>query len=343
MAGNDKSKKKKDKEPGNTHKGEMPPFLQKQLEKIQKHKESQDLEDGEQVKEYWNERAVPEFPWLREEAETPLEKAQQLAYDAMDAPTRKESINLARQALKVSPDCADAYVILAEEYATSLGEALYYYRAGVAAGERAIGPKLFKSLAGEFWGDLRTRPYLRARAGLAECLWELGKQEESVRHYQEMLRLNPRDNQGIRYILASCLLKMDHWQELKQLLSRYHEDSAVWLYTQALVLYIEQGDSPEARRALQRAVKYNRYIIPYLTGQKKLPRQLPVFIGFGDRNEAIYYAAEFGASWMEVKGAINWLQQHYGRQQKKPSTKSQTSGVPQVFLQAFLTDDDTEF
>lgn len=337
MAGSDKSKMNKNKEPDKNRKGEMPPFLQKQLEKIQKHKEPQNLE----AREYQDDPDL-DNDWSDIKPETPLERAQQIAYDAMDAPTRKECINLARQALKISPDCADAYVILAEEYATSLGEALYYYRAGVAAGERAIGSKLFNSLVGEFWGDLRTRPYLRARAGLAECLWELGKQEESVRHYEDMLRLNPRDNQGIRYILASCLLKMERWDDLKRLLSRYNEDTAVWLYTRALVLFVEQGDSQEARRALQRAVKYNRYIVPFLTGQKKLPRQLPVFIGFGDRNEAIYYAAEFGANWMEVKGAIQWLETQCKSQKKKPSQKSRDTGVPQVFLEAFRSDDDID-
>lgn len=43
---------------------------------------------------------------------------------------------------------------------------------------------------------------MRARQGLAVCLWELGEREQAIEHATYMLRLNPRDNQGIHYLLA---------------------------------------------------------------------------------------------------------------------------------------------
>ena len=47
-----------------------------------------------------------------------------------------------------------------------------------------------------------------------------------------MLRLNPNDNQGIRYVLAGCLMKSGDTEALKTLLKQYEEDgSALWLYT----------------------------------------------------------------------------------------------------------------
>ena len=47
-------------------------------------------------------------------ATTPLEKAQDLMYRAFEARGRRR-IQLARKALELSADCADAYVVLAEE------------------------------------------------------------------------------------------------------------------------------------------------------------------------------------------------------------------------------------
>lgn len=47
------------------------------------------------------------------EPETPLEQAQELVYEAWDA-TGKRRVDLARLALEISPDCADAYLVLAE-------------------------------------------------------------------------------------------------------------------------------------------------------------------------------------------------------------------------------------
>ena len=70
---------------------------------------------------------------------------------------------------------------------------------GLAAGERAVGRRVFVEDAGDFWLIFETRPYMRARAALAATLWRLGRREEAVEHQRELLRLNPRDNQGLRY------------------------------------------------------------------------------------------------------------------------------------------------
>ena len=126
------------------------------------------------------------------------DKAQQVMYNAWEQTDPSKRIALALKALALSPLCADAYVLLAEESAQSAEEALEYYRRGVEAGERALGPKGFKEYEGHFWGFLETRPYMRARAGLAATLNLLGDIRAAIAHYQDMLRLNPNDNQGIR-------------------------------------------------------------------------------------------------------------------------------------------------
>src|SRR3546814_18004768 len=58
-------------------------------------------------------------------------------------------------------------------------------------------------------------PYMRARAGLAITLWRLGDQQAAIDHYRAMLILNPNDNQGIRYLLATALLARDEIAGLK--------------------------------------------------------------------------------------------------------------------------------
>ena len=83
------------------------------------------------------------------------------------------------------------------------------YEKGVAAGERAVGAEAFRRDEGHFWLVLETRPYMRARLGLAHVLWTLGRREEAVGHLQDLLRLNPGDNQGVRYTLAGFLLFLD--------------------------------------------------------------------------------------------------------------------------------------
>jgi hypothetical protein len=105
-------------------------------------------------------------------ATSPLDRAQDLIYDAYEARGRRQ-LQLIRRALALSPDCADAYVLLAARTSTP-SEARPFYEQAVAAGERALGPDAFKDPDRAFWGDVSTRPYMRARAGLAECLLAQG-------------------------------------------------------------------------------------------------------------------------------------------------------------------------
>jgi hypothetical protein len=98
-----------------------------------------------------------------------IAKAQDVMYDAWECTNSRSRSALVRKALCISPLCADAYNLLAEE-ARSVEEARDLYSKGVEAGELALGPKSFKEYAGHFWGFLETRPYMRARAGLAGTL-----------------------------------------------------------------------------------------------------------------------------------------------------------------------------
>ncbi|MFN0146955.1 MAG: tetratricopeptide repeat protein [Dehalococcoidia bacterium] len=237
----------------------------------------------------------------------PGKRAQDLMYDAWEA-SGGERVSLARKALTVSEDCADAYVLLAEEAATTLDEALGLYRQGVAAGERALGPAPFSEDVGHFWGFLETRPYMRARLGLAHCLAKSGELAEAIEHAREMLRLNPGDNQGVRYPLLAFLLEAGRVESAEELLDRYPDDgTASWAYGRALLAF-KRGDTTAAsRRALGEAIKVNAYVPSYLLRERLLPDELPDYVGFGDESEAVACVSEQIAAWLATPGSLAWL------------------------------------
>jgi len=96
----------------------------------------------------------------------------------------------------------------------------------VRAGGRALGPAAFRDDVGHFWGILATRPYMRVRQGLAAVLWALGERQVAIAHVQEPLRLNPGDNQGLRYTLATWLLAAGDDAALADLLRQYRRRAA---------------------------------------------------------------------------------------------------------------------
>lgn len=237
-----------------------------------------------------------------------VDEAQEIMYDAWEAPTRQRAVALAKKALTISADCADAYNLLAEETAKSLEEAIDLYRKGVEAGERALGKKTFKEDVGYFWGLLETRPYMRARAGLAQGLWEAGQREEAVNHYWDMLRLNPNDNQGIRDLLMPCLIELGRDKDAERLFEQHKEDGmAVWLYSRALLDFRKHGDSTVAGKSFRIALEENEHVPPYLLGRKRMPRSLPEHYSFGDDNEAVLYAHGNKTAWKVTPGAMEWL------------------------------------
>jgi tetratricopeptide (TPR) repeat protein len=242
---------------------------------------------------------------------SPLEQAQDKMYEAWEASGKRRE-KLAREALEICPDCADAYVLLAEETARTPQEAKQLYEEGVKAGERALGPEAFEEDAGHFWGLMETRPYMRARAGLAECLWALGDRPQAIAHYTDMLRLNPGDNQGLRYELANCLLGEGNDEALGKLLKQYDDDaSAVWRYTRALWLFRTEGASRAAHKALIEALYGNPFVPAYLLAIKKMPRQRPAYIGFGDENEAVVYVGDHAGHWLETPKALEWFAESF--------------------------------
>jgi len=258
-------------------------------------------------------------------AGTPLDQAQEIMYQAFGTPDPKERVKLAHEALELSLDCTDAYVLLAEN-AQSRKEALEYYEKGVAAGERALGPDAFREDVGHFWGLLETRPYMRAREGLASTLWTMGRRAEAISHLQYMLRLNPNDNQGVRYTLAGWLLAEGQDEELAGLLERYDEPSANWAYTKALHAFRRQGDTPESRQRLKVAKRANKHVPAYLLGQKTLPMHHPASYSQGADNEAILYVGSALSGWKETPGAIAWLKEVEQGTRKKRTQEPKAQG-----------------
>jgi tetratricopeptide (TPR) repeat protein len=238
----------------------------------------------------------------------PIERAQDLMYSAWEAPSAREAVALAREALAISRDCADAYCLLAEYEARSEEEACELLREGVAAGERALGPQLFEDDVGHFWGLLETRPYMRARLDLAVALWSLAQHDEAIDHARDMLRLNPGDNQGVRHVLAVWLLELRRHDDLEELLQAYDGDFlAVWSYTRALLSFRTTGDSEVAREHLRLALEKNPHVPAFLLGARKLPRRRPDYIGVGDEREAATVAVEMARSWLSTPDALGWL------------------------------------
>lgn len=238
----------------------------------------------------------------------PIEHAQDLVEQAQDAETDGEAVKLALAALRHDPQCTEAHLILGD-LARTADEACDSYRAAMDAAKETLGSE-FEELKGHFWGWLQTRPYMMARARLADALWAAGKRDESIAQREALLELNPNDNQGMRHILAVRYLEMRRSDGLQRLLDAYPTDSAPELmYGRALMHFRAEGDGPAAREALKAAFKANRHVPDYLLGEKRMPPAPPEMITVGGADEAAGYVFLARNTWTSTPEALAWLRE----------------------------------
>jgi len=236
-----------------------------------------------------------------------LEEAQDLIYKAMDYQDYRVRERLARMALELSPDCADAWNLLAEDVAGTEEQALEFYRKGIEAGARALGPELAAG-RGHLWGNVKARPYMRARKGEAATLEEQGRRGEAERAYYELLELNKNDNQGVRYLLLVFHARKLEFARMDALINggSYPDDCAAeWVYAKALAAYAL--GKPESSLCLQKALAVNPHVPGFLLTGKKPPLQDSDSVAVGGEDEAYMCAQLFRQAWKDTPGALPWL------------------------------------
>jgi tetratricopeptide (TPR) repeat protein len=220
---------------------------------------------------------------------TPAEAAQATMYEAFDARSSARRIALAKEALLIFPDCADAYVLLAEE-TEDIEKALEYFRKGVNAGRQALGDEYIKEHKGTLWSS-SGRPYMRAMYGVADCLFQIDQYEEAASICQEMLQLNKSDNQGVRYLLLSALIMLKQFPAAKKILDSYKDDCSAHLkYSKALILHHTSKDQKALDKALLEALASNAYIPALLLTPDLIPDgEMPDSYSPGSLEEALLY------------------------------------------------------
>ncbi len=216
-------------------------------------------------------------------------QAQNLIYEAWNKKDAFSRIKLAREALKIDPACVDAYVILAEDEATSFAEKEALYPKAIEKGRSALGKEFFKKNMGSFWLITETRPFMRAQMGLALLFWENDRLDEAANAFKEMLRLNTNDNQGVRYVLLPLLLELKRFKEALKLIESYEEEcNPQWSYSIALYNFIVVGKKSHSNTWLKGALKDNQFVPQYLLGFSPMPKELPEYSKLAEEMKPLF-------------------------------------------------------
>lgn len=238
---------------------------------------------------------------------SPLELADALVREAWNQ-SNAQARKLAWEALGLSNDCANAYLLLADKELRP-SKRIALFRLAIDTATRTLEPGWEERYAGHGWFALETRPLIRAMAMLASELREREELQEALSIYERLLKLNPDDNLGTRYEYACCLYEAQCNDELEKLLKQYSDDGgAALLYTKALAVFRKGLDQKAANKALLKAFDANPFVPLFISERVELPKKDPVSLaGFGDENEAAEYVRIGMLNWHETNGARKWM------------------------------------
>ena len=181
-------------------------------------------------------------------------------------------------------------------------------RKAIEAGRRDLGQEFFNENKGYFWGLIETRPFMRAMAALAEALVDCGEYhiEEAIAVHEEILELNPNDNQGIRYGLLGCYLAAKRYVDAQHIIETHDEESTYFLWGQVLLDFATKSEN-EAVAVLKKARQANSYVEQYFFPRKQRPKESPQFYSPGNKDEAIVCARMLHLAWKAHAPARRWL------------------------------------
>ncbi|XP_046853604.1 protein ST7 homolog isoform X2 [Xenia sp. Carnegie-2017] len=248
-----------------------------------------------------------------------------IMYTAWRERNAEKRIEIAHNALQQDVNCASAYVLLAEEEATTILQAESFFKQALKAVEGCVKYKFYPVKADPIHSrDTNTCAYIKRR--LAMCARKLGRVKEAVKLMKELMKEFPAMSVlNIHENLIEALLEMQAYTEVQQVLAKYDDislpKSATICYTAALLkarvvaekfspeVAAKRGLSPTemaAVEAIHRAVEFNPHVPKYLLEQKSLILPPEHILKRGD-SEALAYCFFHLAHWKRVDGALNLL------------------------------------
>lgn len=270
---------------------------------FQKLFDTENFKTAEELQDYLDTLVSDDVPHLTEETLAIQEESKALVMEAyaLNSETGKNKV---LEAYHTDPHCIEIYVYLGlKEPRAAFAKA--YFKKGVTIGRKLFGGQFLKEYKGMFWGIVQTQSYMRCLQHYSECIYTMGKVEESVDILEEMLELNPVDTQNMRDPLLLHLIELNDTAKFRKYAMLYEEDvSAFSLYTRALFAF-KNGDK-NAEIQLTKAYEKNSHVPIRLLSQIQII--LPEYHGFGDEQEADYYAFFAQRIWANTEDALEWLE-----------------------------------
>jgi len=224
-----------------------------------------------------------------------------------DSPTKAETRLL--RVIQSAPYAFDAYSNLAYIYWEWLqpADSIGLLRNGLDRAKNLFPRGFILGRSRLPWGITDNRPFLRMYASLGVRCHDSGDLGSAKTVFEDMLQMNPDDNQGARELLCSCYFGLGEVESVLKLCARFEDDGTPAIMFGRVLALLRSGGTDEAKRALFTAAKYGSNIATEITKSKHdplRPRDLGPYVASGSAQEARLYWKDFGGYWKGTPGAV---------------------------------------
>lgn len=238
-----------------------------------------------------------------------LKEANKIARKAWQEKNYKKKVRLAKEALSLSENCSEAYIILSYDNSLNDNQKKDLAEKAVEVSKNIIGEENIDKFINKCLDYEVTNGYYSSKYRLGSLLWSIGEKEEAIKNFKELIKLCPNDRLLVRSILLSWLISVDRFDEAFEILEQYKNDNLVGTRLSRVLYLFKNNELEEAKRNLRLANSINPFVLKYIIKQKKVTTSHNEFKKLGSEEEAIFYMKYAEAAWDNVKGSREWVKE----------------------------------
>ncbi len=189
------------------------------------------------------------------------------------------------------------------------GSAFNYFFTAYEIGSKLI-PKDFDGTIN--WGFLENRPFLKTMHGLGLTYEFVREYERADQIFDQLLKYNPGDNQGIRALAIETNLLIGNFKKVLRICKMFPDDIMPDTSYGRFVAHYRLGQKEKAATVLKQAIEFSPVVAKELVKKKHKPpkNERPGFITMGGEDEAYDYWYRTRVVWTDpelidfIKGGI---------------------------------------
>ena len=247
------------------------------------------------------------------EVDEDLKEANKIVKRALKEKNYNKKVKIAKEALRKSNKCAEAYIILSNDKALKNEDKIELLNKAASFTEEVIGKENITKLKSKDLNLDIVKAYIKVKYEVAKLLWSNNERDKAISELKLILKIDEKDELVVRGTLLTWLIIEDRDEEALELISKYSSDNLIDIRFSKVLLLFKSNNLQDAERALRIANAYNENVINYIIKLNRLPKDINEIKGNSKEEVAIRYYEKSKEAWDNINGVVGFIKDSRSR------------------------------